>query len=360
MILRPLALILFLFTAVFVAAAEETNHFCIVCGKGPLTGRIWVSKWGPVCNDCYQLENHCSLCGLPVRDGDGSVKTGDGRFICKFDKPNTVLDLAEAKDVFTDVRRGLVEQFGGGFALNFPDVTVNLFDVDYWSEKGREDGLHKFGFSHTRKARNGECTHEIVLLSGRLRTELAATAAHEYTHLWINENRPAEHVIATDTVEAICELSAYKLMEARAQPEQLQKTLANPYTHGEIKNLVAFEKENGIGAVLNWVKNGATPTLTTPAAARAVPVKIPVLTFTNAPPALPETLKLGGLLLDGQSRHAVVSGVTFAAGQVKQVPLQNRTLLVHCCDISRDDVTLEVDGMPGKFTLKIGEEKNIP
>jgi hypothetical protein len=360
MIMRQLLLILFLFAAVFPAAAEDTNYFCVVCGKGPLTGRIWMSKWGAVCNDCYKLENHCSLCGLPLRDGDGSVKTGDGRFICKFDKPNAVLDLDGAKDVFTDVRRELVELFGAGFALNFPDVTINLFDVDYWSEKGRPDGLHKFGFASTRKTPRGDCTHEVVMLSGRLRTELAATAAHEYTHLWINENCPAEHVIATDTVEAICELSAYKLMEARAQPEQLEKILANPYTHGEIKNLVAFEKENGIGAVLNWVKNGTTPTLETPAAARAMPVKTPVLAFTNTPPALPETLKLGGLLLEGLSRHAVISGVTFAAGDVKPVPLQNRTLRVHCCDISRADVTLEVDGVPDKFTLKIGEEKSIP
>ena len=358
--MRPLALILFLFTAVLVAAAEDTNYFCVVCGQGPLHGRIWMTKWGAVCDDCYKLENHCSLCGLPVRDGDGSVKTGDGRFVCKFDKPNTVLELAEAKDVFTDVRRELVELFGAGFALNFPAVTVNLFDVDYWSEKGRPDGLHKFGFASTRKTPRGECTHEIVLLSGRLRAELAATAAHEYTHLWINENCPAEHVIAADTVEAICELSAYKLMKARAQPEQLQKILANPYTRGEIKNLVAFERENGIGAVLNWVKNGTATTLEAPAAARAVPVTIPAPTFTNAPPALPETLKLGGLLLDGQSRHAVVSGVAFAAGDVKPVPLQNRTLRVRCCEIRRADATFEVDGVPEKFTLKIGDQKIIP
>jgi len=135
--MRPLALILFLFAAVLVSSAEETNYFCVVCGKGPLTGRIWISKWGAVCDDCYKLENRCSLCGLPIRDGDGAVKTGDGRFICKFDKPNTVLDAAEAREVFTDARREMVGLYGSGFTLNFPDVTVNLFDVDYWSEVGR-------------------------------------------------------------------------------------------------------------------------------------------------------------------------------------------------------------------------------
>jgi hypothetical protein len=149
-------------------------------------------------------------------------------------------------------------------------------------------------------------------------------------------------------------------MEARAQPAQMQTILDNPYTHGEIKTLVEFEKENSFGALLNWVKNGTGPKLGTLSAARAVPVKIARMAFTNQPPPLPATLKLGGLLVNGSSGQAVVSGVSFAAGEVKHVALQRRTVLVHCCEITRDDVTLEVDGWPGKFTLKIGEEKDLP
>jgi len=358
--MRKLAFIFFFFAMVLVSFAGETNYFCVVCGKGPLTGRIWMTKWGPVCDDCYHLENHCSICGLPIRDGDGSVKTGDGRLICRFDKTNAVLDVAEAREVFTDARRELVELFGSGFALNYPDVAVNLFDVDYWSEHGRADGLHKFGFASTRKTAGDVCTHEVVLLSGRLRVEIAATAAHEYTHLWINENRPAEHVIDSDTIEAICELSAYKLMEARAQPEQLQKILDNPYTHGEIKKLVALERERGIGYILNWVKNGTTATLETQATVLAVPVKIPVAAATEVPAPLPETLKLNGLLLAGQSRHAIINGLSFAAGETKSVPLQGRTVPVRCREILRDEVVLEVAGLAGPITLKIGAEKFVP
>jgi len=357
---RKLVVILFLFAAVFNSSAEPTNYFCVVCGKGPLTGRFWMSKWGPVCDNCMKLETRCSICGLPVRDGDGCVKTGDGRFICKFDKTNAVLDVAEAREVFADARRELVGLFGSGFALNYPDVTVNLFDVDYWSEKGREDGLHKFGFASTRKTPDGVCTHEVVLLSGRSRTEIAATAAHECTHLWINENRPADHVIDSDTIEAICELSAYKLMEARSQPEQQRRILDNPYTHGEIKKLVALEQERGIGYILNWVKNGTTATLGTQTAALAAPVKIPAMMFTNSPPPLPETLKLNGLLLEGQRRDAIISGVEFAAGDVKSIKLQNRTVKIHCLEISRNGVVLEAEGQPGQVTLTISGKKSVP
>jgi len=340
--------------------ALETNYYCVVCGKGPLTGHIWLSKWGAICDDCYKLENHCSICGLPIRDGDGAVKTGDGRFICKFDKRDAVLDVAEAREVFMDARRELIELFGHSFALNYPDVTVSLFDVDYWSEMGRPDGLHKFGFASTRKTPSGDCTHEVVMLSGRLRNELTATAAHEYTHLWINENRPAGHDIDNDTTEAICELSAYKLMESRSQPEQLQKILDNPYTHGEIKKLVAIEKENGIGYILNWVRNGTTATLEMESSALAAPVKKPVMTFTNVPPPLPKTLKLDGLMVVGQSRDAIVSGVPFAAGDVKQVKLRDRTVQIRCLEIHDADVVLKLGGQPAPVRLKLGEEKSIP
>ena len=85
MIMRKLTLILFFFAVVFISSAE-TNYFCIVCGKGPLTGQIWLHKWGVVCDDCYKLPDHCSICGLPIRPGDGSIQTDDGRFICKLTK----------------------------------------------------------------------------------------------------------------------------------------------------------------------------------------------------------------------------------------------------------------------------------
>jgi hypothetical protein len=80
-----------------------------------------------------------------------------------------------------------------------------------------------------------------------------------------------------------------------------------------------------------------------------------VLAFTNVPPALPETLKLSGLLLDGQSRRAIISGESFAPGETRNVKLQARSVRVRCREIRRAEVVLEVDGL-----LKIGEEKFAP
>ena len=182
--MRKFVLILILFaTALVSATAEQTNYFCIVCGKGPLTGRIWLHPRGAICDDCEKIKDRCSLCGLPVRDGDGHIKTGDGRLICKFDKDDVVMTQDQAKDLFEQTRDEVVDLYGPQFALKNKDVTVNLFDVDYWSEKGRENGLHKYGFASSRPGANGAWTHEIVMLSGRTREEMTAVAAHEYTHL---------------------------------------------------------------------------------------------------------------------------------------------------------------------------------
>ncbi len=356
---RKIVLAWSLFAAVSTCTAGETNYFCVVCGKGPLTGRVWLSKWGAVCDDCDKLENHCSICGLPIRDGDGSVKTGDGRFICRFDKTNAVLDAAAAREVFEDARRDLLSLFGPDFALRYPDVTVNLFDVDYWTEKGRGDGLHKFGFASTRRAPDGQCTHEVVMLSGRLRDEIAATAAHEYTHLWINENLARPPVSTGNTVEGICELSAYKLMGLRSLQDEQQKILDNPYTHGEIKKLVAVEEANGMGSILDWVKNGTTESLEEGEAA-LVPAALPAAMFTSVPTPLPETLKFGGLITLGPNLQAVINGVAFAPGDTKRIRLRGKTVSVHCRQVRPEEIVLDVGGVAGPVTLKSGMETAAP
>jgi hypothetical protein len=345
-----------LFAAVSTSATERTNYFCVVCGKGPLTGRIWMSKWGPVCDDCIKLQDRCSICGLPVKDGDGHITTPDGRIICRFDKTNAVLTLDQAKALFEQTSEKLVDLFGPQFALKYPAVTVSLFDVDYWSEKGQTNGLHKFGFASTRQAADGRCTHEVVMLSGRTRQEMTAVAAHEYTHLWINENRPENHRIDGDTVEAICDLTAYKLMGKENLPEMQEQILANPYTHGKIKDLVAVEREDGMDYVLNWVKSGTAETLDADAYFVPLPTPGPAPVFAAAP--LPQELKFSGFMILGRDWQAVINNEAFAAGDQKTLKLRDRSVLVRCLEIHKDSISVEVDGRP--LTLERGEGIKLP
>jgi hypothetical protein len=359
-LMRRLVLVLILLANAGLAGAGETNYFCIVCGKGPLTGKIYLHPRGPICGDCYKLENRCSLCGLPVRTGDGSVKTGDGRFICKIDKPDAVLDVDAARDLFENVRQDVVDLYGRKFMLKYPDVTVNMFDVDYWSEKGRDNGLDKYGFASTRRMPSGACTHEVVMLSGELRDRMVATAAHEYTHLWIFENCPTNHEIDGDTVEAICELTAYQLMQKRNLPDMQRKILENPYTHGEVSNLVAIAKRYDTDYVLDWVKNGRAATFEEDLGVSAHVAPSASASFSYVPRPLPEGLKFSGLLTIGRERQAVINGVAFATGDRKQIKLRDKTVLVLCREIQDASVVLELDGSPERMTLKKGGEKLLP
>ncbi|HSY74786.1 MAG TPA: hypothetical protein VK810_04890 [Dongiaceae bacterium] len=365
--MRRLGFILFFFSAVWAFSAGETNYFnpavanyhCIVCGKGPLTGQVWKHKWGIVCDDCEKLKDHCSICGLPIKDGDGHVKTGDGRLICRFDKTNAILTLDQAQELFEQTRDAVVDLYGPQFALKYTDVTVNLFDVDYWSEKGQPGGLHKFGFAHTRKTADGACTHEVVMLSGRTREEMISVAAHEYTHLWINENCPDSHVIDGDTVEAICELTAYKLMQKKNLPEMQKRILENPYTNGKIKTLVAVEREGGTDYVLNWVKGGKGETFDEDA--NLAPISSP-----TAPPqvfygsrVLPQGLKFSGIMEIGK-RQAVINGVPLAVGEQELIKLQDRSVTVRCKEIHDGNVVVTLNGSTYPLTLVKGKEKLLP
>jgi len=358
--MRQLAFILLLLTAVNVASAEQTNYVCVVCSKGPLTGHVWLHPRGALCDDCEKIQERCAICGLPVKTGDGHLTTGDGRFICKFDKKDAVLTLDQAKELFEKTRDEVVDLYGRQFALKYPDVTLNLFDVDYWSEKGQAGGLHKFGFSHTRKTGDGRCTHEVVMLSGRTRDEMTAVAAHEYTHLWINENQPASHRIDGDTIEAICELTAYKLMGQKKLPELQKRILENPYTAGKIKTAIAVEREGGTDYVLNWVKTGTTDTFDAGANLAPMPAPVTATPFATAPRALPQGLKFSGIMAIGKERQAVINGVAFAVGDQKNIKLRDKSVLVRCREIRGIEVVVEATGAAEPLTLEKGEEKLLP
>jgi hypothetical protein len=358
--MRKIVLLLVIFVAALVAPAwaDQTNYICIVCGKGPLTGHIWLHPRGPICDNCEKILDRCSICGLPVLENDGHIKTGDGRLICKFDKGNVILTQDQARDLFEQTREDIVDLYGPQFALRNKEVTVNLFDVDYWSEKGHRGGLHKYGFSSSRPSGGGGWTHEVVMLSGRTREEMEAVAAHEYTHLWINENRPADRLIDGDTVEAICELTAYKYMQQKKLPERQKQIVENPYTNGKILDLISVEKEGGTDYVLNWVKTGKESMFDANANVDALAAPLPATTYVAGPAPLPKGLKFSGVMAIGKDRMAVINGKGLGVGDQTTIALHDGPVTVRCVEILDSEVKVKAgDEM---LTLEQGREKMLP
>ncbi|MBG85918.1 MAG: hypothetical protein CMO80_03335 [Verrucomicrobiales bacterium] len=60
---------------------------CVVCKEGPL--------FGTICTNCGQRKIQCDLCGLPIKDNH--LKTGDGRYICQFERNTVIVNEQIAK-----------------------------------------------------------------------------------------------------------------------------------------------------------------------------------------------------------------------------------------------------------------------
>ncbi|HEX9047184.1 MAG TPA: hypothetical protein VF988_09180, partial [Verrucomicrobiae bacterium] len=193
---------------------------------------------------------------------------------------------------------------------------------------------------------------------GHSREEMAAVAAHEYTHLWINENRPETHLIDDDTVEAICELTAYELMTHKKLPERQKQIRENPYTHGKINDLIEVDREAGTDYVLNWVKTSAAATFDTNARLEPLLAPAPVTSLPAGPRPLPMGLTFSGTMSFGKEPLAVINGSEFAAGEQKTLKLRNRSVLVRCAEVHDGEVRVTVDGAP--LTLPRGGEKLLP
>lgn len=325
------------------------DHLCIVCEKPPGTAEtVWsFQKTNLICAACNLIPETCGVCGVPVKIG--FVKTTDGRFYCSKDKVGRVFGEYEAGRIFiaaTDELRRIAQ---GSMELREYDVPVNLFDVDYWNDAKRSrvnDRLHKVGVSHSRRV-GDKFVHGVVVLSGQPAQTVAAVCAHEYTHLWLNENLPAGREIEPDVIEAICELAAWKLMQFRQVKEEMEDIRTNEYTRGRIADLLKLEAESGFEEILRWVRTGkgrVPPKALTkedfvpPPTAKAPAVPL----WTAAPKAL-DRLELQGLIGQSSKKSAVINGIVFFVGDERSVPVGSDRLKLRCLEISEKSVVVSTN-----------------
>lgn len=340
-----------------VCQSDDEAFTCVVCGKRMLTGKYYRHQYGPVCEICAELPNRCSLCGLPINDQFG--KTSDGRFICKFDLPNTVQSEAEAQRMFQDVHNGLYRLTGGELKLKNTAVAVSLFDIDYWNFKDGNpipETMRRLGFSQSRPT--GEIlTHSVVLLSGQLKSDTISVCAHEFMHLWINENKARNRVIDGDILEALCELAAYKWMVSIEDVNQQQKILENAYTHGKIKVLIGLETDYGFPAILDWVKRGTNAVIDARTLSQLGSPRIEPVPATNWVARVQEplqTLKLMGILGSKTNRSALINNRRFSENDEKELTIGSQTVLVKCLEIQTESVSVSVAGTNKPITLTVG------
>lgn len=327
---------------------------CVVCAK-PLTGKYFIhNQTNNICPDCAKLETRCSLCGLPVKNA--TTRTSDGRIFCRADATNVVVADEEAGKLFTQARGELNALTEGALTLRSPEVAVKLVDVDYWNPKpGAEttNAMHRLGFSISRPI-GGGFAHNVILMSGQLRATTLSTCAHEFTHLWLNENLPAGRKLEPDTREALCELIAYKLAVRRGDTNEITRIKQNPYTKGVILNAIEFDAREGLPGVVTWVRSGtdaALPTATGIASATAPSAPEPVRELRPPPPPATK-LELRSLLRTSKRTMAVINGERFEAGSELSLLISGKRHLVRMVEAQDNAVVVTVDGE--KQTLRLG------
>lgn len=327
---------------------------CVVCGKKITEGTYWyydlktTGKRVYICSDCKKLKQNCAICGLPVKED--AARTPDGRYICPLDFPNVALDDTEIRTTFGHVAGELITMTMGKMELRSPKVNVGVYDLDYWNaDENRKttSGLQRHGMSQSRPVGNG-FAHSALLYRGLFKDELVAVCAHEYTHLWINENKPQKHQIEKDTVEAICEVVAYALMEKLGNHKQMTNILDNTYTKGRIATAVKYYQVHGLGSVLDWVKEGTEPTLKeedfqSMAAGSAAAEPLWVNSGVAYHVAY-DRLKLKGIVGGGDKRTALINGKTFMKGDTRKVEVNGRKISVEIQEIKDGSVLVKVEG----------------
>jgi len=337
--------------------AQDEAFTCVVCEKRMLSGKSLRHPAGSVCEICAALPNRCSLCGLPIKDKYG--KTHDGRFICRFDLPNTVQSEAEAQRLFEEIHNGLYRLTSGELKLKNTAVAVSLFDIDYWNFRDGNpvpDTMRRLGFSQSRPT-GDTLAHSMVLLSGQFKSDTISVCAHEFMHLWINENKARSRTIEADTLEALCELTAYKWNVSIEDLSQQQKIIENVYTHGKIKILIGLETDYGFPAILDWVKRGTNTFLTAETLSQLGSPRIgaiPVTNWTARAYEPPQTLKLMGIIGSKSNRCALINNRRFSENDEKELTLGSRSVLVKCLEIQAESVRVSVAGTNVPVTLTVG------
>jgi hypothetical protein len=372
-------LIALLCGTVFFGATTQSHSAlrCVVCDKNPLTGRYWKHPHGDLCNDCYRIDIRCDVCQLPIKSD--YIQTKDGRYICKYEKDDVVIDEPTAKLLYKSAVDSVLYVSGNRMRLHGPEPDVRLFDIDYWNQTGGErkpNAMRRGGFSQTRSVGN-RFTHNVILLSGLPKDELVGVSAHEFTHLWINENRPESRKLEADTIEGICELMAYKVCERAGFTNQLDRIKKNPYTKGRILDALEADRQIGLGRILIWVKSGRGETLPydgkalasqppprssrppAPVVQKPSPTRPPTAAAGATPQqkAAPQKragtgLKLSSIARTARGYRAEINGVQFYQGDLRRVSINGRLANLQCIEVTSRGVMFSVNrGHPTKLKL---------
>ena len=351
---------------------------CAVC-NGQFVGSVYLirdkitDEQRKVCESCLVLPTRCFFCGMPVKDGFTDLK--DGRFLCARDARDAVLNDDEARQICREAKNDLDRLFSRFLTFPGTNVTIALVDRVHMEQLFKFPGNdfecpNVWGYIDTKTNRD-QIRYEMNLLSAMSKTELKATCAHEYTHVWLSENvsRERNKSLNRDAIEGFCELVAF--MFADSQNEEVQKNLIqrNAYTRGQIHLFLEAEKQYGFYTIMEWMKSGLDVRLLEDDLDRVRRVEFKPLLSSSAtvvplpqpaPTPVPDTLTLIGISGAGSRRLALINDRSFNANESGKVRFASTNTVVHCLEIRDSSVVIQVEGSTDKQELFLKSKRGPP
>lgn len=200
---------------------------CCLCGE-PLSGKNHLDDWGNGAHRTHDIY-FCSSCHriLSPKSSRGAYRYSDGRRICGYCKKLAVTDGITANRCRRKVLALLEEVGFEGIPKNIQIILSHPASLTAHSRKAGTSGLTLSHFHFTDYKRVA-ITHQIGILYGLPKVECEAIMAHEFLHVWQQEN---DVKFSPLYAEGLCELGSalvYTREDSDLARHLLKKMRENP------------------------------------------------------------------------------------------------------------------------------------
>jgi Protein DA1 len=355
--------IVWLMLAWLARPSRAAETVCDICGQ-PIVGKFYqledraMGGKKNICRDCAELDERCFACGLPVKKDYKTLP--DGRYLCARDAKDAIESEEEMRQICETVRDDINHVLWRFLTLptNVTVASVDKFQLqNLFKSPGYEQAcVSIFGAAQSFPLPGGKFVHSISILSHLKKSRLMAVCAHEYTHTWLNENVKAERrsVLDSRAVEGFCELMAYKYMESKEEPFEMEVIKTSDYTKGQISLMLEADRVFGFNTVLDWMRAGEDAKLNSQDLNRIRAVRggftsqpggaspgLLIVPPPAPPPPGPDRLVLKGISVVGQRRLAIINDHTFETMERGKVRIGVTNALIRCLEIRRDSVLVQ-------------------
>lgn len=240
---------------------------CCICNR-PIIGNYYIDQYGhKICFSHVQNGEavHCFSCGTIMLDNNNR-QPADGRKLCPSCQAQVVSDPVQVEKI-----KGRVIYWMNDAGIEFSDH--KLSDVPVFIVSAMElarlrhtpVSLANKGVTYTQwgntlfgiaMGRQSKMTHRVYILEHLIKPEFAATLAHEFMHIWQNENGIK---LAPPLCEGLCNLASWVVYNRHANYSvpHLKKSLmenVDPVYGDGFRAIYKLYEEIGIDELLKRAK----------------------------------------------------------------------------------------------------------